>query len=70
MHYYSHPAFISWLFSGLNKKITELEDVDPVFAMIGRLNLEVGRKKKRKEIKREKKFTPCSQIKKLKKLNN
>jgi hypothetical protein len=41
-HYYSHPALTSYLFGGLNKKISTMTDVDPVFAMIGRLNMEAG----------------------------
>ena len=41
-HYYSHPALTSYLFGGLNKKISTMTDIDPVFAMIGRLNMEAG----------------------------
>lgn len=42
VHYYSHPWLITYLFSDLNKKISTMTDIDPVFAMIGKLNLEAG----------------------------
>ena len=41
-HYFSHPSLISWLFSDLNRKISKMDEIDPVFAMIGKLNLESG----------------------------
>ena len=41
-HYFAHPSLVTWLFSDLNRMISKMDDVDPVFAMIGKLNLEAG----------------------------
>ena len=42
MHYYAHPTLNNRLFTWLNKKIVNLQGIDPAFHLIGRCNLEAG----------------------------
>eukprot|EP00940_MAST-03C_sp_MAST-3C-sp2_P001542 g1542.t1 len=44
VHYFSHPWLITWLFSDINRMISTeaFKKIDPVFYMIGKLNLEAG----------------------------